>query len=108
MRRSALVLCQDFFGLEGDGVFDLDGDLVGVAEPLGTTEPDGVGVTDGVGVGDGVTDGFGFGPLLSAAATAALYAASECPIDLPLTRTVGVPVIPSLLARSVTASTSGT
>ena len=86
----------------------LVGDLVGDGEPLGTAEPDGVGVTDGVGVGEGVTDGFGFGPFFSAAATAALYAASECPMDLPLTRTVGVPVTPSRLARSVMASTSGT
>jgi hypothetical protein len=44
------------FDAEGDGVAD------GVAD-------DGVEVGDGVGVG--VTDGFGFGPCLSASATAA-------------------------------------
>ena len=86
-----------------------DADFEPDGEVDGDGEPDGVVVTDGVGVGVGVLDGLGFGPFFSAAATAAWYAASVGEeSSLPFTRTVGVDVMPSLLARSVIASTSGT
>ena len=53
-----------------------------------------------------VGDGSGAGPFAAAAATALVSAPSVLPIFLPLTFTVGVPLTPSWLDRSVCAATS--
>lgn len=77
------------------GCFDDDGDTDGEGE----SDPAGL-------VGGGVTDGCGAGPSLSAAATAALYAASVLSICWPFTKIVGVARIPFFEPSSVIASTN--
>ncbi len=77
-----------------------------VADGVAALDDAGFVAADDDGAADDVGDGSGAGPFLSAAATALFSADSDAVTVLPLTFTVGVPLMPIAWEWSVCAATS--